>query len=87
MLELHRHFLQQTLVKRMLVEEDIGGVHRNEALAEIPDAMVVAIVAPRVLHHVVFLAILVLRCTKDQHHMVVGRPQGVISLVFIIIVC
>ena len=53
-----------------------GVVHRvggNEGLGHVPDALVVAALAPRVLNHVVLATVLVLGCAEDQHAVVVGQ--------------
>ena len=56
----------------MAVQEHVGRVQRDVVLAHIPDALVSACFAPRVLHHIVLAPLLVLRLAVDQHHVVVG---------------
>ena len=59
------------------MEEHIVGLVLHECLRHIPDTFVVAFLrAPRVLHHVVALAVLVFRHAKNLHAVVVcGLPR------------
>ena len=60
----------------MAVQEDIGGIHGDVLVAHKPDALIVARLAPGILHHIIFSSILVDGLAIDQHHMVVsGIPR------------
>ena len=57
----------------VLVDEEVHRVGCNEGLGHVPGAFIVACITPRVLHHAILLAVLILGHSIDEHAMVVGE--------------
>ena len=66
------HLLEDVSRDSVLVNHEVHCVGYDVVLCHVPDTLVVACLAPRVLHHVVFLAMLVLSDTEDKHAVVVA---------------
>ena len=63
--------LADVLWHGVLVYHEIHGVCDDEVLGHVPNALIVTSRAPRVFHHVVFLAILILCDAIDKHAVVI----------------
>ena len=74
---MHFDDLAQWLWQGMAVQKEVGRVQLDVVARHIPDALVLAALAPRVLHHVVGLALLVDGLAVDEHHVVVGEAPVV----------
>ena len=71
------HCLVELLWQRMAVEEDVCGVECHIVARHIPCTLVMPTLAPRVLHHIVWLAMLIDSLAVDEHHMVVSKAASV----------
>ena len=69
--DLDTEFLSDILRNGVLVNHEVHNLVSAESLCHIPDSLVVAILTPRVLDHVVLLAVLVFCQTEEVHTVVV----------------
>ena len=72
------------LGESVLVDGDIHRLTGYKGRGNVPDALVLATLAPGVLDHVEFLTILILSNTVDQHAVVIGQLEGVEALLAIL---
>ena len=64
--------LLQILGDSVLVDHDVHGLAGDEILGHIPNALILAALAPRVLDHVVESTVLILGDTIDLHSVVIS---------------
>ena len=70
---LNSQLLADVLRNCVFVDHEVHGVVGDVGFSHVPDALVVAGLAPRVLHHIVFLAVLIFGDAVDKHSVVVGQ--------------
>ena len=67
------HSLTEAFWEGVTIEEKVCCVQLYVVTRHVPNAFIVATLAPRILYHIVGLAAFINRFTVDEHHMVVGE--------------